>query len=436
MKRTHTPAKAAPPPHRPIVELTIDAVGGHGDGVATHDGCKVFVPQAAPGDRVRAALGEAVRGIAHAEVAELLAPGYGRADPACPHFGPCGGCLVQHLAPGILSDWKRGHVVEALARQDLGDTPVDAPVPVPARSRRRVTVTARRGDRRVFLGFNERASHRIVDVADCTVARPEIVAVLPPLRDLLGGILRPREACDIAITVLDDGLDLVLIGGAEPDLARREALSGFAEVADLARVSWRAAPGRPPEPVAHRRAGTIRLGGVPVVLPPGGFLQASAEAEAAMAAIIAAAAPGAGDAADLFCGVGTFALGLAGSATVTAVDGDGEAIAALTAAVRQSDLAGRLRPRCRNLYGDPLTAAELAGFDLVVFDPPRPGARDQAAQLAASRVPVVAGLSCNPVSFARDARILTSGGYRLERVTPVDQFLWSAHVELVGIFRR
>ena len=268
------------------------------------------------------------------------------------------------------------------------------------------------------------------------MARPEIVALLPDLRRLLEGLLGVGEARDISITVLDDGLDLVLIGGPPPDLTSRESLARFADKADLARLSWRAAPGSRPEPIAHRRPGTVHLGGVPVVVPPGGFLQATAEAEAAMADAATAALGDGGEAADLFCGAGTFTFTLARMVPVTAIDGDGEAIEALAAAARQAGLDGRVRASCRNLYDNPLIESELGRFETVVFDPPRPGAREQSARLAASRVPTVIAVSCNPSSFARDARVLTAGGYRLDSVTPIDQFLWSPHVELVAVFRR
>ena len=436
MSHSHEhPHLADPSPGR-VVDLTIEAIGSRGDGIAMAGDAPVFIPQTAPGDRVRVTLDDTARGVAEGTAIELLHPGHGRAEPPCPHFGPCGGCLVQHLTPRAQSAWKHQLVVDALARQGLSGPPVGPMIAVPPQSRRRVTMAARRGETRTFLGFNERGSNRIIDIESCAVARPEITALLPDLRLLLQGMLRRGEARDIAATVLDDGLDLVLVGGPPPDLTARETLARFAEKADLARLSWRAAPGSRAEPIAHRRDGTVRLAGVPVVLPPGGFLQATAEAEAAMADAVVTAVRDGAKVADLFCGAGTFAFALARTAAVTAVDGDGEAIEALSGGTRQAGLDGRIRAWCRNLYADPLTESELRAFDAVVFDPPRSGARDQSRRLAAGGVPTVIAVSCNPASFARDARILVEGGYRLEGVTPVDQFLWSAHVELVAVFRR
>ncbi len=436
MNRAHGQSGPASLSPGRVVELTVDAIGGRGDGIAKAADATIFIPQTAPGDRVRVTLDETARGVAAGASVELLHPGDGRAEPPCPHFGPCGGCLIQHLTPDVQSDWKRRLVAEALDRQGLGSAPVGPVIAVPPQSRRRVTMAARRGETRLFLGFNERASNRIVDVEACAVARPEIIAILPDLRQLLTGLLRRGETRDIAVTTLDDGLDLVLVGGPPPDLTAREALARFAERVDAARLSWRAAPGSQAEPIAHRRAGTVRLGGVPVTVPPGGFLQATAEAEAAMAEAVVSAVGDSARVADLFCGAGTLTFALARAASVVAVDGDGEAIEALRAGARQAGLDGRIQARGRNLYEDPLTESELRAFDAVVFDPPRPGARDQAGRLAAGGVPTVVAVSCNPASFARDARILTEGGYRLESITPIDQFLWSAHVELVAVFRR
>lgn len=428
------------PLRQPELELTVTALGGRGDGIAEHRGTAVFLPLTVPGDRVRVALGERRgEGIA-GEALELLASGPDRAEPPCPHFGACGGCQVQHLRPEAYAAWKADLAAQALARRGL-DTAVLTPLAaLPPAGRRRAVFAARRGRSAVFLGFNERLSHRIVDLETCLVVRPEIAALLPRLRPVLAEVMAESEAMDVAVTLLEDGLDLVLAAAREPDLAARERLAAFAEAEDLARLSWRRGADGPAEPVAHRRPGIVRFGGVPVVVPPGGFLQASAEGEAVLVRLVTAAVGEAARVADLFAGCGTFTFPLATSGTaarrVRAVDGDLAAFAALNRAARQAGLGERVTASARDLAHDPLTPAELAEYDAVVFDPPRAGAREQAAALAASAVPVVVGISCNPASFARDARMLVDGGYRLERVTPVDQFLWSPHLELVGVFRR
>ncbi len=228
---------------------------------------------------------------------------------------------------------------------------------------------------------------------------------------------------------------MTIVAAAEPDLGARERLAAFADAVDLARLSWRAGEG-PAEPVSQRRPCIVVFGGVPVSVPPGAFLQASAEGEAELVRRVVTAVAGAGRVADLFAGLGTFSLPMAKAAAVRAVDGDADAVAALRAAANGAGLAGRVTAEARNLFRDPLTAAELARFDAAVFDPPRAGAAAQASELARSGVLTVVGVSCNPVSFARDAASLAGGGYRLDRVTPVDQFLWSEHVELVGVFSR
>lgn len=434
MKRQMRRNKPAAPGSRREIELAIERLGGGGDGIGTADGQRVAVPFAAPGDRVRARLGRPDGQIFRGDFIELVQAGPNRQDPPCPHFGPCGGCQVQHLAPPVYADWKRRLLVAALSRQGL-EVEVDALVETPARSRRRASLAARHGRAGVFLGFNEAGSGRIVDLTDCVVLRPEITALLPALRRRLAGILPENGGADLAVALLDDGIDLVIVAEAALTLEMREQLAAFAVAQDLARLSWRGPDGFT-DPVAHRRAGVIRFDDITVTIPPGGFLQASAEGEAALTRLVRHGVGQAKRVADLFCGAGTFTLPLAGGAQVTAIDGERPAVDALAAAARRGGRGERIAAQHRDLFRQPLLPAELRGFDAVVFDPPRAGARDQAAALAASTVPVVVAVSCNPSTLARDARTLVDGGYRLERATPVDQFLWSPHLEAVAVFRR
>jgi 23S rRNA (uracil1939-C5)-methyltransferase len=420
---------------RPEAELTIEALGSGGDGVATVDGARIHVPYAAPGDRVRARLPAPDDRTGKADFLELVAAGPNRAEPPCPHFGPCGGCRLQHVAEPAYRAWKRELVVRAFAHHGIETAVADAIVS-PQRSRRRAVFAARRGGRRVFLGFNEERSTRIVDLATCFVVEPALFALLAPLRVVLAEILPDGGAADVAATLLDDGVDLVIAAEAPPRLADRERLAEFAAAQDLARLSW-SVRGRAPEPIAHRREGVVRFGGIAAVPPPGGFLQATRPGEAALIRLVTAAAAGAGAIADLFCGVGTFALPLSESArSVRAVDGDRAAVGALNAAARRAGRGERVNAEVRDLFRDPITPGELAGFDAVVFDPPRVGAAAQAAAIAASAVPLVIAVSCNPGTLARDARTLIDGGYRIEGAPPVDQFLWSPHLEAVAVFRR
>lgn len=415
------------------VELTVERIGGRGDGLAVLDGLPVFVPLAVPGDRVRVRIeGERAGGLA-AEVLELVEPGPGRVEPPCPLFGRCGGCALQHLEDARYARWQRGQVETALRRAGLADVPVGEVVRTPAGVRRRATFAAKRTAGGVLLGYNERQSHWIVPVEQCLVLDPAITALLGPLRAVLADILPDGRAMDLSVTVLEGGLDLLLTGGVEPGLAEREVWAAFAGAVDLGRLSWRAEERSPAEPLAHRRPVAARFGGVAVPVPPGAFLQASREGEAALTGLVTDALGGAATVLDLFAGCGTFSFPLARAARILAVEGDAAAHAALAAGVRQEPKVAAL---LRDLFRDPLVPAELDRFEAVVFDPPRAGAAAQAAEIARSRVPVVAGVSCNPATFARDARLLAEGGYRLERVTPVDQFLWSPHIEVVGVFRR
>ena len=324
---------------------------------------------------------------------------------------------MQHLDAAAYAAWKRGLVATALSRAGLADVPVAPMIATPPASRRRATLAARR------------------IVAACPVLLPSLVALVSPLRATLTEVLAPGSLATARVAAVDTGLDVVLGLPEAPDLARRECLADFADRGDLARLSV-AIDDEEPDPLAARRPPTLTLGDVPVAVPPGAFLQASAEGEAALTGLVVDGVGAATRVADLFCGIGTFALPLVRRARVLAVDADRPALAALAAASSGGGLDGRLSTEIRNLFRAPMTADDLAGIDAVVFDPPRAGASAQATALAASSVPVVVGVSCNPASFARDAAILVSGGYQLEAVTPVDQFLWSAHVELVGVFRR
>ena len=412
-----------------MTEVTIDHLGGLGDGVGEGPSGRLHIPFTAPGDQARVRL----TGKDSASLVEILVASPLRADPPCRHFGRCGGCALQHLQAEFTADWKRSRVVMALSRSGLTDISVAPTMSVPPGTRRRATLAATRMGKRVLLGYAERASHRLVDLQDCAVLRPELVALIAPLRERLAILLQPGEAADIALTATESGTDLVLIRRRPLGLADREALADLAAQADLARVSWRAGPTAAAEPVAVRRSPQIRLADRRVTLPQGAFLQPSVEGETILANLVGDALGGvSGPVVDLFSGLGTFSFPAVRIGPVTAYDGDPSAIAALQAAARGLAIAAQARDLCR----EPLTVKELNMFAAAVIDPPRAGAQSQARMLADCGVPTIAYVSCNPVSFARDAAILTEGGYRLTQATPVDQFLWSPHTELVGIFRR
>lgn len=363
--------------------------------------------------------------------------------PACRHFGTCGGCALQHLAGEDYRAGKRVLVVDALARQRLDLDCIADLVSVPPASRRIARFGARSDRGAITLGFTERAGKNLVDVAECPVLLPAIVAALPALRALAGIVLKPGAFADIPVTLTASGLDVVLRTAREPDGAARAQLAETARAHGIARLSWQQAGrdrrhvGGPPEPIAVFRAAQMIFSGVPVDLPPAAFLQPTAEGETVLTREVVTALGGRKRVADLYAGCGPFTLALANSgAHVRAVEMDAAMTAALDAAARRAELGPMVATETRDLVRRPMQKSELDKFDGIVLDPPRPGAANQARELAGSKVPVVVYASCNPQSFAADARVLVDGGYTLERVLPLDQFLWSPHVELVAVFRR
>jgi len=384
-------------------------LAARGDGVGESG---LFHKLTAPGDRVLAA-GE-------------VEPGPHRQMPPCRHFPECGGCQLQHVDDEAYAGFLRDRIISALAAQGV-PAPEILPAHIsPPNSRRRASLRAERGG---TLGFNAEASHRIVDMRECHILRPELFALVAPLRALLRR-LQPTATAGVRLTLADQGIDLLLDRIEADGLAAAEALGDFAREHRLARLAlddgYGAQTRWEPDPV------TIALGGVPVPLPHGAFLQATAEGEAAL---VDAVRRGLGEArivADLFAGLGTFALSLEGR--VLAVEGARDAAAALKSAAARAQRSVFVDHR--DLYRRPLDLAELNRFEAVVLDPPRAGAKEQAALLARSAVPRLVCVSCNPATFARDAALLTEGGYRFDWIEPVGQFRWSTHVELVGAFSR
>ncbi len=405
---------------------TIDIVRlGHlGDGADASGG--VFVPGALPGETVRGA----VTG-GRMEAPEILVASPHRVAPPCPHFGDCGGCAIQHAAPAFLAEWKRGLVVEALDARGLAGIDVRPTVTSPPRSRRRAVFSGRRTKKSATLGFHARRDARIIAATDCRVLDPAIVAALPALAALVPVAGSRKGEVKIAVTASPAGLDVDIRDAKPLDGPMRMRLAGLAGDAGWARLSCDG------ETVAMARPPAQTFGAARVTPPPGGFLQATREGEAALLAAVREAVGDADAVADLFAGCGTFALPLARDAEVLAVENDRAALAALDAGWRASGGAlKRVRTELRDLFRRPLLPDELRRFGAVALDPPRAGARAQAEALAQSKTPRVAFVSCDPGSFARDARILVDGGYRLDWVQPIDQFLWTGHVEIAAAFSR
>jgi 23S rRNA (uracil1939-C5)-methyltransferase len=408
--------------------LAIARLGSRGDGIADTAGRAVYVAYALPGEVVEV---EPVPG--HPDRRHLLRvvqPSPERIAPICRHFGVCGGCAMQHWVTERYREWKRALVVEALLHEGL-DAPVCPLIDAHGQGRRRATFHARRGTHDVLeVGFAASRAHHVIGIDVCPVLSPALDGAIATAWAIAEELKPARKPLDIAITATEGGLDVDVRGSGPLDAPRAARLARLAEAHRLARLT------RHGELIALRAPPTLTMGRARVTLPPGAFLQATAVGEQELARLVHAHVGTAQNIADLFCGVGPFALRLAESARVCAVDKDGAAIAALKAAAGTTPGLKPLEAEVRDLFRRPFVAQELRRFDVVIFDPPRQGAQAQAQELARSDVPMVVAVSCERGSFARDARILVDGGYRLTEVTPLDQFRYSFHVEVVGRFVR
>ena len=402
--------------------IEIARLGAQGDGI-TAEG--VYVPFTLPGERVRLCrAGD--RGWPEA----VLTPSADRVAPPCPHFTRCGGCAMQHAGDVAVAAWKRNVLEATLAARGIEGVKIRPMVTVPPRARRRITVAARRGRKGVQIGFHARGGTEIVALARCEVAHPDLVGALGRLEELvLTGASRKGEI-RITLTLSEAGVDCAVTGAKTLDGLGMALLAGAATRADLARLAWNG------EVAVTRSPPVQRMGRARVVPPPGGFLQPTREGTEALLAAVAEAVGPAARLADLFAGAGTFALPLAERAEALAVEGEAPALAALDAGWRGCPGLKRVVCLRRDLFNRPLRGMEMRGLDAVVMDPPRAGARAQAEQLAEGGPPRIASVSCNAATFARDARVLIDGGYRLDWIRPVDQFRWSPHLELVGAFSR
>lgn len=398
------------------MRLTVERLDLRGEGVAGD----VRIARALPGEVVE---GEPVA----ARIAQprVVTPSDQRVAAPCPHYRACGGCALMHASDGFVADWKQGVVSRALAGQGL-EAPLRPILTSPPNSRRRAVLAGRRLKAGALVGFHARASDSLSAVPGCRLLDPALIAALPALQAItLAGASRKAELA-LTLTALAPGPDLSVTGGKPLDMALRTELARIAAGAGLARLAWDG------ETVFQADPPWLTMGRARVSPPPGAFLQATPQGEAALVAAVRQAVGGAARVADLFAGCGTFALPLAEGAEVHAVEGEGAMLAALDAGWRGATGLKRVTTEARDLFRRPLLPDELARFDAVVLDPPRAGAEAQVAQIAAARVPVVAMVSCNPVTFARDARALVAAGYRLDWVQVVDQFRWSAHVELAA----
>lgn len=413
------------------VELTIGELGAQGDGVASNGGNPVFVPFTAPGDRISAAV-EGARGT----LISLLAPGETRVLPPCPHFGPdgenarCGGCAVQHIGPAPYAEWKRGLVVAALKSRGI-DIEVAPLVPAHPGDRRRVVFAARRAGDGAVLGFNRAGTHEIVDIEVCHIASPRIVSALPMLKTFAAQAAVGLKPMQMAVLDTESGFDIAFDAPFQLKENDRLRLVAMARKASsVARISFGG------ETLIEKQPPQLTFGRVTVTPPPGAFTQASRPAEEAMAALVMKHMKKAKRVVDLYAGCGTFSARLTEAHITHAVEGYAPALSALDKAMRKMQGLKPLTTETRDLARRPLMAFELKAYQGLVFDPPRAGAEFQCREIAKSAIPRIAAVSCNPATLARDLRILIDGGYKLKSVTPIDQFLWTPHVEAVALLEK
>ena len=402
--------------------FTIARLGSQGDGIAETDSGELFIPFTLPGETVTAA-----REKDRATLMSVLEASPLRIDPACRHFTECGGCAIQHLQVDAYRQWKRDKVAHAL-RGIAGD--IGALVPCAPATRRRVVFSARRTDAGMRLGFVRALSSEIIAIEECPISLPVIVAALGRLKALADLVCATTKSFHMTVTVTGSGLDVAVHDSGTLGENQRRIASNFVLAEGLARLSIDG------EIIVEPKKPVVLFGGVAVALPPGAFLQATEAAEQTMADLVGRHLSRAKKVADLFAGCGSFALRLAAKSEVHAVEGDAPALAALDRGFRFASGLKRVTSERRDLFRRPLTFKELNAFDGLVFDPPRAGAEDQSKQIARSDVPLVAAVSCNPATLARDLRILIDGGYTLKSVTPIDQFLWSPHVEAVALLEK
>jgi 23S rRNA (uracil1939-C5)-methyltransferase len=405
--------------------LTVERLGQRGEGVACTDDGHVFIPHTIPGDTIRVDIsGQTGR------LVDIITPSPDREAPFCPYYGTCGGCAIQGYRENAYRKWKRGLVVDALVHAGV-DATIDPLIDAHGAGRRRATFHARvdtAGQSRV--GFMQARSHDLVTIDFCPLFAAPLEGAITAARAIAKELVGLRKPLDILVTATSSGVDVELRGSGHLDDKHTQKLIFAAERLDLARLTNHG------HLIVERKPPQLRVGRALVHLPPGAFLQATEKGEATLAELVTHAAAGSKRVADLFCGIGTFALRLAERAEIFAADGDKAALDALTEAARATPGLRPVKAERRDLMRRPLSPQELASFEAVVFDPPRAGAETQAQALAQAQVPLIIAVSCNVQTFARDAAILVAGGYRADRVSPVDQFRQSPHVEIVGTFRR
>lgn len=401
--------------------ITITRLGHHGDGIAE-----------GPVYAVRTLPGEVIDGdISGGRIAapKIITSSPNRVTAPCRHYKSCGGCSLQHASDDFVAGWKTDVVRSALAAQEI-EADLNPIQTSPPNSRRRAVFTGRRTKKGALVGFHTRASDTIIEIPDCHLLHPDLLAAIPALRALtIFGASRKAEL-RLTVTQSDAGVDVVVTGGKLLDGQMQMTLAMMAGEHNLARLTWDG------EPIADITPPFQMFGDTRVVPPAGAFLQATKQGENTLLSIVLETVSGAKHIVDLFAGCGTFALPMAANAEVHAVENNAEMLMALDQGWRQASGLKRVTTEVRDLYRRPLLPDELQRFDAVVFDPPRAGAEQQVNEMAQAKLPTIAAVSCNPVSFARDAKTLTNAGYALGEISVIDQFRWSTHIEIVAAFTR
>lgn len=408
-----------------IEEVGIDHIGAGGDGVAKTPHGAIYVPFTLPTE-----IANIVRHDNRGTLIALKSRSSERVSASCKHFENCGGCVLQHWQDTPYQSWKRKLVVDSLKGRGI-DLKPETIVPCKKHTRRRMTLTARVTPKGQIVGFNRYGSHEIIAIEECPVSKPELVENLTIIRSLCALLANFAKELHITVTLAENGLDVAIDGYHVSDEQLRQRLVNECLKQPIARLSVES------EIIVEKERPQIHFGSVAVELAAGGFLQATKEAEATMANLVMDGLKKTKKAVDLFSGSGTFTFHMAEKMKVHAVEHDDKALNSLDRAIRSAIGLKTVSYEKRDLFRRPLTAKELEGFDGIVFDPPRAGAEEQAREIAKTSVPRVVAVSCNPVTFARDLAILVDGGYQIEKITPIDQFLWSPHVEIVaGLSKR
>ena len=423
------------------LEISIEHLGEKGDGIALTTEGQIFVPMTLPGEKARIRLETSTNSGKKIDLLEIIEKSKDRIAPHCKYFGACGGCVIQHLSVGPYLQWKRAIIEKALNNKRIFSNFIQPTIPTHSNGRRRTELTAiktKTNSNKLSFGYSERSSHNIINIIECPILSPTLNRVIQPLKIVIEKILEPGSSWKIMLTETAVGIDMLISTKNNPTPHHLSGLSNFAINHDLARISWKSKNKRT-EPIYQERVPTIDFDGISVVLPPGSFLQTSVQSQRIMTSLVieyTGEITAHKKVADLFSGLGTFTLPLAKrGAQVHSIDISGETLENLLAASGMAGFSGRVTTEKRNLMKYPLSPAELAFYEIVIFDPPRAGAEALAKNLAISKVPIIIAVSCNPKTFARDADILISGGYEMADVTPLDQFVFSNQIELLARFQ-